>query len=191
MNWKPNQPPMSVMAPTFAWTSEADPRIPSRTSGTAVRRSIATNAARIAATAAKDPSVRSEAQPASGALRGRARTGLPPYGVDEALRLSPTERREFVVVEGLIDVHRLRFEGFANVAAAGGAHVQAGAVIRLRRRGVESVVLAFDNDAPGREGAARAVEAIVRAKDAPTVRVVAPLRLADAKDPDAFVRSHG
>ena len=67
MNWKPNQPPMSDIAPTLARTSEAERRIPSRTSGRAVRRSMATNAVIRAATAAREPIVRTEAQPASGA----------------------------------------------------------------------------------------------------------------------------
>src|SRR3954466_6783905 len=66
-------------------------------------------------------------------LRGRIRTGLPPYGFSDALRLPFAGRRELGVVEGLVDVHRLRSVGFPNIAAAGGAHVQARAVTSLRR----------------------------------------------------------
>jgi DNA primase len=124
-------------------------------------------------------------------LRGASRSGLPPYGLLEVLRLPPVERRELVLVEGLIDVHKLRSEGLANVAAVGGARVQPGAVIRLRRLGFDSVVLAFDNDAAGREGVSRAVEAISRSNNAPALRVLEPKLLADAKDPDAFVQGHG
>jgi hypothetical protein len=77
-------------------------------------------------------------------LRGRSRTHLPPYGLSETLRLPPPDRREIVLVEGLIDVHKLRSHDFLNVAAIGSARAQAGAVIQLRRLGYESVVLAFD-----------------------------------------------
>ena len=124
-------------------------------------------------------------------LRGASRSGLPPYGLSEVLRLPPADRRELLLVEGLIDVHKLRSHGFPNVAAVGGARVQPGVVTRLRRLGFDSVVLAFDNDAPGREGISRAVEAITRSSDAPSLRVVEPELLADAKDPDAFVQTHG
>jgi DNA primase len=90
-----------------------------------------------------------------------------------------------------MDVHHLRAEGFPNVAAVGGARVQPAAVARLRGFRFESVVLAFDNDIPGREGISSAVEAITRLKDAPALRVIDPGRFADSKDPDAFVQEHG
>ena len=51
----------------FARTSELERRMPRRTSGAAVRRSCTTNAPRMAAAPASEPSVRAEAQPASGA----------------------------------------------------------------------------------------------------------------------------
>jgi len=67
MNWNPNQLPTSSIAPMFARTRELERRIPRRTSGTATRRSIATNEARMAATPANEPSVRAVAHPTSGA----------------------------------------------------------------------------------------------------------------------------
>src|SRR4029078_7908159 len=82
-------------------------------------------------------------------LRGAARSGLPPYGLSEVLRLPPADRHELLLLEGLFDVHRLRSDGFPNVAAVGGARVQLGVVTRLRRLGFDAVVLAFDSDAPG------------------------------------------
>ena len=124
-------------------------------------------------------------------VRGASRSGLPPYGLSEVLRLGAPERRNVVLVEGLIDVHSLRSRGFPNIAAVGGARVQPGAVTQLRRLGFDSVVLVFDNDAPGREGLARAVEDVSRAKAAPGLRVLEPKLLGDSKDPDAFVRDHG
>jgi DNA primase len=62
---------------------------------------------------------------------------------------------------------------------------------KFGRLGIDSVVLALDNDASGRDGTVRAVERITRLTDAPTLRVLDPERLGDSKDPDAFVREHG
>ncbi len=124
-------------------------------------------------------------------LRGASRSALPPYGLSEVLRLPVHDRREVVLVEGLIDVHHLRAHGYPNIAAVGGARVSASALTRLGRHGIESVVLAFDSDAAGRDGAARAVTDVSRADHAPALRVVESRRLGDAKDPDGFVREHG
>ncbi len=124
-------------------------------------------------------------------LRGASRSGLPPYGLSDVLRLPPTERRELVLVEGLIDVHHLQAKGYPTVAAVGGARVQSSAVVRLRRLGFDSVVLAFDNDPSGRDGLARAIEDVSRARVAPDLRVLDPTQLGESKDPDAFVREHG
>jgi DNA primase len=52
-------------------------------------------------------------------------------------------------------------------------------------------VLAFDNDLSGRDGLARAIEDVSRARVAPDLRVLDPTQLGDSKDPDAFVREHG
>jgi DNA primase len=124
-------------------------------------------------------------------LRGASRATLLPYGVSEVLRLPPTDRRELVLVEGLLDVHHLRARGFAPIAAIGGARLQPSVSPRLRRLGFDSIVLAFDNDAPGRDGVTRAVDAITRASNSPAVRLVESRNLGAAKDPDGFVREHG
>jgi DNA primase len=124
-------------------------------------------------------------------LRGASRSGLPPYGLSDVLRLPADARCEITLVEGLIDVHHLRSKGFASVAAIGGARVQPDALRRFERLGIDSVVLALDNDASGRDGTARAVERITSLTDAPTLRVLDPEQLGDSKDPDAFVREHG
>jgi hypothetical protein len=67
MNWNPTQPPKSDMAARFARTRRLERRMPSRTSGSAARRSCQTKNAKIAAAPANDPSVRAESQPACGA----------------------------------------------------------------------------------------------------------------------------
>ena len=107
-------------------------------------------------------------------LSGASRSGLPPYGLVEVLRLPATGRRELVLVEGLIDVYNLRANGLTNAAPVGGARVQPEALIRLGRLGFESVVLAFDNDEAGREGMSRAIERVTRSDKAPAVRVLEP-----------------
>lgn len=124
-------------------------------------------------------------------LRGASRSGLPPYGLSEVLRLPAADRHEVTLVEGLIDVHHLRAKEFRGVAAIGGARIQPDAVRKLGRLGIDSVVLAFDNDAPGRDGLSRAVERITTMNDAPALRVLDPHRLGNCKDPDAFVQEHG
>src|SRR5215204_4285854 len=67
--------------------------------------------------------------------RGATRSGLPPYGLSEVLRLAPADRHGLLLLEGLIDVHNLRSDGFPNVAAVGGARAQFNVVMRLRRLG--------------------------------------------------------
>jgi DNA primase len=52
-------------------------------------------------------------------------------------------------------------------------------------------VIAFDNDTAGRDGIARAIEDVSRARRAPTLRIVEPRFFGDSKDPDGFVRDHG
>ena len=124
-------------------------------------------------------------------LRGASRSDLPPYGLFDVLRLPPSDRRELVLVEGLVDVHQLRAQGFATAAAIGGARLQAATLTRLPRFGFDSVVLAFDNDPAGRQGLSRAVDDLSRARIGPDLRVLDPSRLDVFKDPDAFVREHG
>ena len=52
-------------------------------------------------------------------------------------------------------------------------------------------MLAFDNDAAGREGISRAIEVVSRSEKAPALKVLEPELLGDAKDPDAFVQARG
>ena len=77
------------------------------------------------------------------------------------------------------------------MAAVGGARLSPDLIPRIGRLGFDTIVIAFDNDAPGREGISRAIEHASRAKEAPTLRVLEPTQLGDSKDPDAFVREHG
>lgn len=124
-------------------------------------------------------------------LRGARRTGLPPYGLSDVLRLPLGERRDLVLVEGLLDVHHLRARGVANVAALGGTGADSATFERLAQLGFERVTLCLDRDGPGRAAAGRAVDRAVRAAASPTLLVLDAKHLAPAKDPDAFVRERG
>jgi Toprim-like len=124
-------------------------------------------------------------------LRGARRTHLPPYGLSDVLRLASHERRELVLVEGLVDVHHLRAKGIANIAAIGSARIQPDKLARLSRHGIETITLALDNDESGRDALARVIDQTSRLEDAPALRVVDPAKLGDAKDPDEYVRTHG
>lgn len=124
-------------------------------------------------------------------LRGARRTGLPPYGLSEVLGLPLSDRRDLIVVEGLLDVHHLRARELANVAALGGTGADAATFERLAQLGFVRVTLCLDRDAPGRVAAARAIDRAVRATASPTLLVLDPKHLAPAKDPDAFVRDRG
>jgi DNA primase len=124
-------------------------------------------------------------------LRGARRTGLPPYGLSDVLRVPMGERGDLVIVEGLLDVHHMRARGVANVVALGGTGAESATFERLAGLGFERVTLCLDRDGPGRVAAARAVDRAVRATTSPTLLVLDPWHLAPAKDPDAFVRERG
>jgi hypothetical protein len=124
-------------------------------------------------------------------LRGAGRSDLPPYGFSDVLKLPLSERRELVLVEGLLDVHTLRARGLANIASVGAARIHPETLARLIRHGIETVTLALDNDQAGREGLERAIDRAATLESAPALRVLDPSRLGDAKDPDEHVRKYG
>jgi DNA primase len=124
-------------------------------------------------------------------LRGASRTGLPPYGLSDVLSLPLAERRDVVLVEGLLDVHQFRAREIANVVALGGTSTAAETFEHLARLGVERVTICLDRDEAGLAAVSRAVERYARARHSPEVYVVNPEHLAPAKDPDAFIRKLG
>jgi DNA primase len=124
-------------------------------------------------------------------LRGASRTNLPPYGLSEVLVGPHDARRELVLVEGFIDFHQLRARGFENVVALGGTSTNQRMFERLSSLGVETVTLCLDNDDAGRAATARAVENAAHSRRSPTIYVVSPDRLGEAKDPDALIQGRG
>jgi hypothetical protein len=124
-------------------------------------------------------------------LRGASRTGLPPYGLSEVLAQPLAERRELVLVEGLLDPHHFRAHGIRNVAALGGTSTPPETFERLARRGFEEVTICLDRDLPGRTATARVVDRAVRASTNPAIFVLESEHLAPSKDPDQFLRERG
>ena len=124
-------------------------------------------------------------------LRGASRTNLPPYGLSDVLSGNADNRRDLVLVEGVLDLHQLRAHGINNVAALGGTAIAANTFERLQRLGIETVTLCLDNDDAGRTATARAVEQAARARRSPDIYVIDPDQLAPAKDPDELVRTRG
>ncbi len=90
-----------------------------------------------------------------------------------------------------MDVAVLRANGVGSVVALGGASVGGGLFERLADHGVQRVVLAFDNDEPGRTATAKAIDAAVRAPRSPDLWAVDPDIYGAAKDPGDVVRSGG
>ena len=99
-NWKPTYAPKSAIIPKFARSSEPVRRMPSRTSGSRVRCSMATKAASRAAAIANGTTVPAASQPCSGASTiVRTRRSMPAVNVtapgmsNERRVVSPTRSR--------------------------------------------------------------------------------------------------
>ncbi len=128
-------------------------------------------------------------------MAGTRKADLVAFGLDRALQRRPDH---LVLVEGLLDVVNLQAQGFLNVAAIGGAggEMTAKRWEALAALGAHSVVLALDNDEPGRAGTVAAVENVIKGVNSINsvnvpVYVLDPVFLGEAKDPDAFVHKNG
>ena len=124
-------------------------------------------------------------------LRGASRTNLPPYGLFDMLAGTAEDRRELVLVEGVLDLHQLHAHGVKSVAALGGTAIASNTFERLHRLGIETLTLCLDNDDAGCAATIRAVEHATRVRRSPDVYVIEPDQLGSAKDPDEFVREQG
>ena len=128
-------------------------------------------------------------------MTGTKKADLVAFGLDQALQRRPDH---LVLVEGLLDVVNLQARGLVNVAAIGGAggEMTAKRWEALAALGAPPVVLALDNDEPGRAGTVAAVENIIKGVNGVNsinvpVNVLDPVHLGEAKDPDAFVHNNG
>ena len=97
-----------------------------------------------------------------------------------------TRAKEFIIVEGYMDVLALYTAGFANVVGVLGTALTARHVQALRRAGCETALLLLDSD---RAGTAAAVKSIPLLIDG-GLRVKV-LQVPDAKDPDEYLQKFG
>jgi DNA primase len=96
-----------------------------------------------------------------------------------------SKSREFILVEGYMDVISLCQAGFPQTVAALGTafgHVHAAALKRL----CDSVIVLFDSDKAGTQAALRAFPFL--AKEGLGIKA---LQVADAKDPDEYIKKNG
>ncbi|MCL4122511.1 UNVERIFIED_CONTAM: hypothetical protein GTU68_039593 [Idotea baltica] len=112
------------------------------------------------------------------------------YGLYEYRQLKKQHQvsESLVVVEGYMDVVGLAGFGFYGaVATLGTAFSQNHAKILFRE--TNSVVLCFDGDSAGQKAATRTIKIVLPILDANKKLKI--LSLADGKDPDDFIKSHG
>jgi DNA primase len=115
------------------------------------------------------------------------RKGHELYGLYEA-RQNPGRPKEFVVVEGYLDVASLVQHGVENVVATLGTATTTENIRRLTRL-TDRVLFCFDGDRAGRAAAWRAMETALPYGGG-TVELKF-LLLPDGEDPDSFVRKAG
>ncbi len=94
-------------------------------------------------------------------------------------------QRELIVVEGYMDLIAVSTAGVKNVVASLGTALTTGQV-RLMRRFADTVYIAYDGDAAGRNATLRGLDLLEN--EGLHVRV---LMLPDGMDPDDFVRKRG
>ncbi|MDR3239259.1 MAG: DNA primase [Clostridiales bacterium] len=104
------------------------------------------------------------------------------YGVQLAKK---STAKEFILVEGYMDVISLHQAGFSQAVAALGTSFNAGHA-KLLRQYCESCVALFDSDKAGTKAALRAIPVLLAAG----LRVKV-LQVHDAKDPDEYIKSFG
>jgi len=105
------------------------------------------------------------------------------YGLNFALKAG--KERQYIIVEGYMDLISLHQAGITNVVASLGTaltKVQA----RLLRRYCEEILISYDADTAGQAATLRGLE-ILR-EEGFDVKVI---KVPDGKDPDDYVRKHG
>jgi len=106
------------------------------------------------------------------------------YGFHMA-KESITKRKQVIIVEGYMDAITLYEAGIKNVVATLGTALTEGH-LRLIRRYIEEIILAFDPDSPGMNAALRATPLIEESHLSAKVML-----LPEGSDPDSFVRKEG
>lgn len=105
-----------------------------------------------------------------------------PYNLNFA-RLA--NKRDFILVEGYMDVISLYQAGFKNVVAALGTAFNQNHASVLKRY-TKSIIVLFDSDSAGENAVLRALPVLREAGISAKV-----LQVKDAKDPDEYIKSYG
>lgn len=124
--------------------------------------------------------------------RGSDGSEIVAYGLATALE-TPAGRKNLVLVEDLLDAFFLQCRGFTNVAAVGGngREFSARRWEDLSRLGVETVTLAFGNDATRQRDVREALDNALRARTAPEVFVLERTQLLENETLADVARCHG
>lgn len=96
-----------------------------------------------------------------------------------------SKRKEWILVEGYMDMISVYQAGFHNVVASLGTAFNADHVMTLKKY-AEDVILLYDSDEAGTNAALRAIPVLV--EHGFGVRVT---QVPDGKDPDAFIKQYG
>lgn len=118
------------------------------------------------------------------------------YGLPDALRaMKKHNTRRVVVVEGVLDVlvaRRVMGDALPIIATGGTfSRLSAKVLGELRRAGVDSLVLATDNDKAGRDALLAMLPKLADTPDAPDALVIPPESYGELKDPDAIMNTLG
>lgn len=104
------------------------------------------------------------------------------YSMNFALR---EKKREFILVEGYMDVISLYQAGFRNAVAALGTGFNENHT-KLLKKYADSVIVLFDSDEAGVKAVLRALPFLVESGISPKV-----LQVTNAKDPDEYIKKFG
>jgi len=108
------------------------------------------------------------------------------YGLNIARK---TRNREFIIVEGYMDVLALHQAGFTNTVGVLGTALTAEHVRLLKRSNCETVTLILDSDEAGVRAVNRAIDELL--KGGFKIKVLQFTPESKAKDPDEYLRLHG
>lgn len=111
------------------------------------------------------------------------------FGYYEA-KSSITEQSQAIIVEGYMDVLGLANHGVTNAVACMGVAVSESHINDLIKD-AKQIVICFDGDKAGKQGAARSLQGVLPAMTRDSEFEVRFLRLPDGLDPDDYIKQHG
>jgi DNA primase len=110
------------------------------------------------------------------------------YGLNWA-KTAIKERRRALIMEGYFDVMRAHMAGFTEAVATCGTAMTREHVTLLLRNGVDTLYLAFDQDAAGQRAALSALDLLDSLPAAHSLKLKV-VQIPNGKDPDDYLASH-